>query len=508
MLLRIVLAFGALLLGSTSAFAAWHEAKSKHFIVYADMDPEKLRRFSEQLERFDQAVRYVRTMDDPPLTDSNRLTVYVLHNDAALARLAGNDGVFGFYRASISGAAAFVPRVLGMGTNKLIEKEAIFFHEYAHHLQLQHASVALPAWVTEGTAEFFSTARVLDNGDVEIGIAPRHRAGELMRRKAVPLDEIVGEPPKELSWHHFEQTYARGWLLTHYLAFEPGRKGQLVRYIDRIQNGTAPAEAARIAFGDIKALDRELDRYFARKTLPAVLVPAQEINVGPIAVRLLRAGEAALIQTRMRSQRGVSKSQAADVASDARRAAAPYPADPFAQTALAVAELDAGNYAAAEAAADKALAADPKYVRALILKGRSQMELTQRDPKAADWKAIRGWFTRANKLDTENAEPLVFFYDSFTLAGQPIPRNAVDGLLYAVALAPQDDRLRILATTQLLRDNRLGDAREIFAPLAFDPHANREWRDAAARTMKAIVAGDGAAAIASLADAEVKRKAD
>jgi hypothetical protein len=40
------------------ASAAWYEAKSNHFIVYANENPKDLKSYAEKLERFDQAVRY------------------------------------------------------------------------------------------------------------------------------------------------------------------------------------------------------------------------------------------------------------------------------------------------------------------------------------------------------------------------------------------------------------------------------------------------------------------
>ncbi|MHA4750808.1 hypothetical protein ACX0FG_15925, partial [Enterococcus faecium] len=84
-----------------------------------------------------------------------------------------------------------------------------------------------------------------------------------------------------------------------------------------------------------------------------------------------------------------------------------YPSDPIVQSALAEAEFDAGNHAAALAAADRALAAKPNTPQALITKGRALMELAAADPGEADWKTIRGLFGRANRLDTEDAEPLM-----------------------------------------------------------------------------------------------------
>jgi len=164
----------AVLLASAPALAGWQEAKSKHFIIYADLKPDELRSYAERLERFDQAVRTVRGMTDPALTDSQRLTVYALRSEGAVARLAGMSEVRGFYSARASGSVAFVPRRAGSGSDWDLGTDAIFFHEYAHHLQLQSSSFALPAWMVEGFAEFFATALIDKDGSVVIGSPPQY----------------------------------------------------------------------------------------------------------------------------------------------------------------------------------------------------------------------------------------------------------------------------------------------------------------------------------------------
>ena len=46
-MLRKVFAFTALMLAPAQASAAWHEAKSKHFVVYADASAEELKSYAE-----------------------------------------------------------------------------------------------------------------------------------------------------------------------------------------------------------------------------------------------------------------------------------------------------------------------------------------------------------------------------------------------------------------------------------------------------------------------------
>lgn len=497
-----------LLMGSVPAHAAWHEAKTKHFIVYADEPPNDLRAFVQRLERFDQAVRAVRKMTDPPLTDSNRLTIFVVNNQSAVERLAGGDGVVGFYSARASGSVAFVPKKAGSKYDKWdLDAEAVFFHEYGHHLQLQYADVAVPAWVSEGFAEFFAPTQLRDDGSVAIGALPAYRAQALFALDDLTLEEMLGARSK-FTGTEFLETYGRGWLLTHYLTFNRARQGQLDRYIADIQKGIDPLVAARSAFGDLRQLNSELYRYLRQKKLPQIILTRMQLQHGAVAIRPLTGGESAIMDVHMRSRKGVSKKSAPKVVADARKIAAFYPTDAAVQSALAEAEFDVENYPAAEAAADRALATNPNLFTALIYKGRARMELARRSHAPANWGEIRSWFLRANKVDPEAAEPLMQFFNAYLFAGARPTKNAVDGLLYALAIAPNDAKLRIIAVRQLLVDGRIADAKRYFAPLAFEPHASKIWREASIKVMAALNSGDGRVAIASLDQAEKALKGD
>ena len=213
-----------------------------------------------------------------------------------------------------------------------------------------------------------------------------------------------------------------------------------------------------------------------------------------------------MIEVHMRSKFGVDDDTAPGVAADARRVASRFPDDPFVQASLAEAEFDAGDYAAADAAADRALASNPRHVPALIYKGRAQMMLAKANPANADWEGVRSWFLKANKLDTENPEPLLHFYRSYVDAGDRPTRNAVNALLYAIDLAPQDESLRLLGVRQLVAEKRLAEARSLFAPLAFNPHADEAAREKARAAMDSILAGDSDDAVTLLDD--VQRDSD
>ena len=100
----------ALLMGSIAqpASAAWHKASSKHFIIYADQNPEKLRAFAAKLEKFDKGVRLTRGMTDYEFGDGNRLTIYVVRDVAAAEKLIGVRNIGGFYIGRATGPLAVV----------------------------------------------------------------------------------------------------------------------------------------------------------------------------------------------------------------------------------------------------------------------------------------------------------------------------------------------------------------------------------------------------------------
>jgi tetratricopeptide (TPR) repeat protein len=415
----------------------------------------------------------------------------------------------GFYMTRADGSYAFVPRYSGKltsgaanaigRTEELLDTQSIFFHEYAHHLQLQDAAVAIPTWAVEGFAEFFATAEVQKDGSVLIGKFPEYRVFGVRDRTSMTLAQILGDKlPDKITIDQIDALYARGWLLTHFFAMTETRKGQFSRYIAGIQKGETPLESAQAAFGDLKTLEREVNDYQRQSHIMGLRLDAKVIPISDIAIRDLGPGEAAIMPVKIRSKRGVDASSAPAVAAQAQAIAAKFPHDAAVQSALAEADFDNKDYAGAKEAAARAIEANPRDDHALLYEGRAQMALARSAPKSADWDAVRAWFTKANALDTENAEPLEAFYESFAVAGQPPSDNATDALLYATALAPRDMNLRMEAVAALISGNRLSDARTLMAPVAYQPHLSAEVRELTGKIMAALAKDDVKSAIALL----------
>lgn len=515
MLSKILLATTALLAAS-GADGKWYQASSKHFVVYAEDNEASVKAFTEQLERFDKAIRVWHVAPEDVRGPSARVTIYLLNDVGAIERLSGRESVAGFYEARAGDSVAFSPRS-GSGD---LSPRAILFHEYTHHWMLTNwTDAAMPPWFVEGFAELHATALFRSNA-VIFGAVPLYRRYTIGQMNLMPMDRMLKFDLGRLSPAETDALYSHGWALTHYLTFDPERRKLLANYIATLNSGKSASPANLVADGG--NLDLLLDNYVRRKTLPSASIGFDQLPIGTVEVRSLTPAEEAIMPAVILSQRGVSAKNAAAATALARRLAAPFPNDAAAQNELAEAEYDlcssdtaapASCFTQAEAAADRALAANPKSIHAMLYKGLAQVEGLQRgkvtDP--ARWLAARRWFLAANRIDTEAPQPLIAYYDSFSAAGVAPNANAQAGLIYAYRLAPYDSDLRLRAAAVYVRQGKLPDARIAIAPVAYNIDAG-STATRAQKALKAVDAGDAKAALAELdapkkSDEDGKRKA-
>ena len=510
---RKLLLSTAALLAPTAAQADWYEAKSKHFVVYSDDSLERVKEYTTRLERFDKAVRVLHGETGPEKAVANKVTVYVLPTVEDVGKLA--KGTAGFWVPRLN-ATAFMPRASGSG--KGMTSQAIMFHEYTHHWMLTSwSAAAMPAWYTEGAAEFHATAQMRPDGSVLFGGQPTWRMyGIEMFKGQMPVPDLLRAVPYKLDQLQSEALYARGWLLTHYLTVEADRRKQLADYIGAINAGKTIDEAAPL-LGNVS--DLRLDSYVKQPRFPSLVVPADRLQVGEVTLRKMTAGEAAIMPAVIRSQAGVDKVKAQQVLAMARKVAEAFPNDPAVQNELAEAEYDGAStgaeadaavgYARAEAAADRALAADPKSVHALLYKGQAKQAVAELGKKtdAATWADIRRWYIAANRADTENAEPLLLYYKSFAAAGQTPTKAAEGGAFYAYALAPQNIDARITAARILMAQDKVPQARVALAAVAYRADVGRETSEELTAVLSALDKGGGKAGLETLKQFEDKRKA-
>lgn len=494
----LVLLAGALL-ATAPAQAAWMRAETDHFVVYENGREAEVRALASDLERFDGFIRLMFSTPEVPGSRSNKLTVWVVPDVGTVQQLCGRcSNVYGFYEGRASGSVAFTPRRIDDhgAAGEAFSARIVLFHEYGHHFLLGNYATAYPGWFSEGFAEFVSTMRI--GAKVEIGVPAQHRAYGLFngpRLSATVLFDPLRR--KTLSGGELESLYGRGWLLTHWIMFDKDRRAKLSQYLTLLNTGTPSLAAATKAFGDLDALDRELDRYLNRSRIPAVGLDRWRVPEPSVTVAPLSEGADAMVAFRLVSTRGVNAQIAASLHRKAAPVAAKFPGDAIAQGWFAEIATDAGEDAAAAQALDRAIAADPSSAQAMTYRAMLAMRAAGKAKDAAAWDAARHAIVKANRADPDRALPLVLFYSSFEQEGKPPRPSAIAGLYRAQELVPQDDGLRLLAARQLIRDGALQAARRMLAPLAYNPHAPAD--NPATRAIERLDANDAPGASAIIA---------
>jgi tetratricopeptide (TPR) repeat protein len=468
--LKYRLAAAAALLASTAAQAEWRQAKGRHFVVYADATEDQIRESATRLEQLDALMRLISATPKELDEGANVVTVYTVRNEDAIRKLMGRGGqnVAGFYLPRVSGSVAYTPAATSADD---FSPQLVLFHEYGHHFLLGNYAAPYPAWFSEGYAEYMATTK-FDATDVRFGVPAQHRVYGLAY--AMPVKRLFDGRDTIRGPQEMDAMYGRGWLLTHMIVSDPAMAGRFNAYLDKLSAGVPSVEAATQAFGKLSDFNRTVDAYLSRNKFVVKQMARSRLPIAPIAIRTLTAGEAAMIGFRMRSDRGVDEKQAKALLAQAAPVAAAHPNDAVAQGWLAEIAYDAKQDDLAEAAADRAIAADPKSAQALLYKARVHLRraiVAKAEPDAAAWKEARSWIVRANKVDTNDADALMLYYDSFAMAGAPPTRSAILGLKRATQLVPQDGSLRWRAARQFLLDGDVDEAKMLLRPLAFDPHA-------------------------------------
>ena len=462
----------------TPAVAAWHEAASEHFVIYADTSERDVREFAETLERFHAAMelRTGRQIDTP--SPSNRVKVYVVGSETRLKELYGdrNSAVAGFYVPRAGASVAFTPHI------RLWDRDSfstqILLHEYAHHFLISTSRHAMPRWLSEGAAEYFSSAKFDQDGSVTIGMPNNNRAYELANAQEVPLIALLDqETYAERRGNRYDAFYGRSWLLFHYLTYSPERAGQLSRYWAAVAEGHGSLAAAKAVFGDLDQLESELRSYNRQRRMAATRFAAEDIVISDVIVRRLSDGMNEMMPVIMRSRRGVGKEDAPAILSDAREIAAGYPEDAGVLAALAEAEQDAGLHDAAIVTADKAISLDPARADGYVQKIYALFAKAEDAEDAAPlYSAALEPIMALNQIENDHPIPLIYLYRSEIERGLMPSENAQAAIERASQLAPFDHSLTVTLASMFASQGYPKLAADILGPVAANPHGGSRAR--------------------------------
>jgi len=477
---RRFVVLASILFVAAPAHAEWWEARTDHFIIYSQDNERATRKFAVDLERYDNALRSLQSIEFKPLQDWQKVTIYRLGDFDEMGRLAHTSGIGGFYKWSLL-PVEFTPvrtmKQLGSITARKrdtrtdMDARSVLFHEYAHHFMFEYFPAGYPSWYVEAFAETLSTIDLHDDGSFHVGNPPQWRTGDLFGGMLTSTPQSLLASTARPDGEDQYSYYSVGWLMNHYLTFEPTRKGQLQTYLKLVDEGVPSGDAARKTFGNLDTLAAEIARYKNKGRLYGADVRPANSATPNVTMRRMGPDEEAVLPIRVRSKAGVTRDEAGGIAGDARGAAQRYPNSLPAQLELYEAEFDAEHLDAAEAAADRALQVNPASIDALIDKGQVLLEKGKKDKQYLP--QARTFFARAYNIDPHHPAPLLYNYLTYWYSGQAIPESAAMGLEQAYLVARHNPELRLVLARQLLSEKKGELARDILLPLALAPHESK-----------------------------------
>jgi len=462
--------FLPVLLAAPAAAQGWLRADTPNFVIYSDGYPHELERWARKVEMFDAALRLY--FKRPEGRKGARLTIYMLKDEKAVARLAGQKYLAGFYSPSSEGSFAVTNRKPTYYKQDMSGQQTLF-HEYAHHFMYRHFPAAYPAWYREGFAEYVATVQFDADGYWSFGLPASHRQKRL-DTDPLPIETILFSDASQLKAKRRSTFYAWSWLLVHMLNSDPARADQLRTYLDRFSDGADPRKAAAV-FGDLETLESQLKVYaqsaqrHSRSTKPIATIDDIAIStLDPLASRLVELG---LMRRAGRNLENTRKSL--------RALARAYPRHPDVQVELALAERDIARKARpegvslAEQAVDRALAAHPDHARANVIKASLTIRRLSRsrDRSSPEWANARARLVSAVRQSPEDALPYLRLYSSYSRQRTRPPEGAHRAIAKAFALQPEASDIRLAYAVSLALQGQHDQANALARVLASDPHA-------------------------------------
>src|SRR5579864_6815768 len=143
---------------------------------------------------------------------------------------------------------------------------APIYHEYAHFVQYRTGEW-MPVWLSEGWAEFYQTADILDT-EVIVGKLDAGAWQYLQRTPLLSLSTVLTVDMHSPYYHEEDKGslfYAEAWALTHYVKMKDARENthRLQDYLDLVHRGVDSVAAATQSFGDLALLQSDLQKYIA-----------------------------------------------------------------------------------------------------------------------------------------------------------------------------------------------------------------------------------------------------
>lgn len=253
----------------------WLKAQSKHFTLIGNASEKQIRKVGAELEKFREAVTRLsgiwQRRFSPPVTvfvfkDSETYEPYKpLYQGQPI-------DVSGYLQSSSDSAH------LTLTTDyRRQDPEAVIFHEYVHFLT-GGGQRSLPAWLSEGLGEYFSTFAVTGKGkQIVIGQEIPAHLRKLRDGNWLPLQTLLSVHNDSPLYHEADKKsffYAQSWALTHWLMTgDINRQSQFRQFLAAVTSGLPAEEGFKQFFQtDLTVLDSQLREYVRRNIFKSQVI--------------------------------------------------------------------------------------------------------------------------------------------------------------------------------------------------------------------------------------------
>jgi Tfp pilus assembly protein PilF len=332
------------------------------------------------------------------------------------------------------------------------------YHELTHQF-IEHTTGKMPAWFDEGMAEYYSTFRT--EGDAaHIGRPVADHVLWLRNQPLMPLRELFATTrasPVFNDGERIRRFYAQSWALVHYLMVDPGRRAQLIRFLDLLGAGKSVDEAFPGAFKmQMSEMEEALRAYLRR-----VSFNYDSYKLGELAIAEL-SEPAAMPYDAVLQQLGQLLVASGDRhAASAKRffdeALAVNPKNALAYTGLGRVYDATGRTADADAAYAKAVQLGSRDAEVYLAAGWS---LLARRPDRESYGRARALFRRATEVDPKSPRAWAAL-GWLSMQSERDRAAAIAAFQKSVGLDPANDVAAFHLAQLLEREGRSDEARKL-----------------------------------------------
>lgn len=330
-----------LCLAASPASAQWTRIESPNFVVFGEIGEKRTREYAAEFERFREALG--RVTPGAALRTAVPAVVFIFRDQRSFAP----------YRPMFNGKPVTLSGYFAGGSDLSVimlpatDREAAFrtvFHEYSH-LVVANVARALPAWLSEGLAEYYSTFDVDPDGRrAVLGKLIESHLVLLNTGRMLTLEELLTverDSPMYNEGARRSTFYAQSWALVHMLLNgEPQRTQEFDRYVALVASGRSALDAWHEVFPSPKIFDG-LRAYVSRGVLTGFAFTfARQISPAAFTVSTPALQDVlAALGDLLRRVRPES--------AGAHMAAVKEPATPFVDAVRGLIEVDQNDYAKA-----------------------------------------------------------------------------------------------------------------------------------------------------------------